>query len=80
MSRTRRQCNSKTQLAQLRKSTNYNLLTLVVPVAENTAVIEKRYEELGGLIRVVHKKDIGHHPHSLKNPTLIVKFILKHAR
>jgi hypothetical protein len=52
----------------------------VVPVAENTAVIEKRYKELGGSIQVIHKKDVGHHPHSLKDPLLIVNFILKHAQ
>ncbi len=51
----------------------------VVPVAENTAVIEKRYKELGGSIQVIHKKDVGHHPHSLKDPTPIVNFILKHT-
>ncbi len=38
----------------------------VVPVAENTAVVEKRYKELGGLIKVIHKKGVGHHPHSPK--------------
>jgi pimeloyl-ACP methyl ester carboxylesterase len=52
----------------------------VVPVAENTAVIEKRYKELGGTIEVIHKKGIGHHPHSLKDPQPIVDFILKHAQ
>jgi pimeloyl-ACP methyl ester carboxylesterase len=52
----------------------------VVPVAENTAVIEKRYKELGGSIEVIHKNDVGHHPHSLKDPLPIVNFILKHAR
>ncbi len=52
----------------------------VVPVAENTSVIEKRYKELGGQITVLHKKKIGHHPHSLKDPKPIVDFILKHAQ
>ena len=50
-----------------------------VPVAENTAVAEKRYRELGGTIEVIHKKACGHHPHSLKDPTPIVAFIKKHA-
>ena len=52
----------------------------VVPVSENTALIEKRYLELGGPIQVIHKPDVGHHPHSLKDPQPIVDFILQHAR
>ena len=38
----------------------------VVPVVENTAIVEKRYRELGGSIQVIHKPGVGHHPHSLK--------------
>jgi len=52
----------------------------VVPVSENTAIIEKRYKALGGHIQVIHKKDVGHHPHSLKDPGPIVEFILKYAQ
>lgn len=52
----------------------------VVPVAENTAVIEKRYKELGGHIEVIHKENVGHHPHSLKDPKPIVDFILEYAQ
>ncbi|MCA9141074.1 MAG: prolyl oligopeptidase family serine peptidase [Planctomycetales bacterium] len=48
----------------------------VVPVDENTAILEERYRELGGPIQVIHKPGIGHHPHSLKDPTPIVDFIL----
>lgn len=47
----------------------------VVPVSENTAVAEKRYKKLGGTIEVIHKKDTGHHPHSLKDPAPLVAFI-----
>ena len=50
-----------------------------VPVAENTAVVEKRYRELGGSIKVIHKPGVAHHPHSLENPTPIVDFILKYV-
>ncbi|MFT5467455.1 MAG: pimeloyl-ACP methyl ester carboxylesterase [Verrucomicrobiales bacterium] len=49
----------------------------VVPVSENTAIIEARYRELGGSIEVIHKSGVGHHPHSLKDPKPIVDFILK---
>ena len=48
----------------------------VVPVAENAAIFEERYRELGGPIRVIHKPDVGHHPHSLKDPAPIVDFIM----
>jgi dienelactone hydrolase len=51
----------------------------VVPVEENTAVIERRYRELGGHMIVVHKPGGGHHPHGLDDPTPVVAFILKHA-
>lgn len=52
---------------------------VVVPVAENTAILEKRYTALGGSIEVINKPNIGHHPHSLKDPKPIVDFILKHS-
>ncbi len=53
---------------------------VVVPVVENTAIIEARYKKLGGSIRVIHKPGVGHHPHSLKDPAPIVTFVLKHTR
>lgn len=49
----------------------------VVPVAENTAIVEKRYKKLGGRIQVIHKADCNHHPHSLFDPSQIVDFALK---
>lgn len=52
----------------------------VVPVSENTTVMEKRYKALDGSITVIHKPGVGHHPHSLKDPKPIVDFILKHTR
>ena len=51
----------------------------VVPVTENTDILKQRYEALGGRIRVISKPGIGHHPHSLKDPTLIVNFVLQHT-
>ena len=53
---------------------------VVVPVAENTAILEQRYRPLGGRIQVIHKPGVGHHPHSLKDPAPIVAFVLKHCR
>lgn len=49
----------------------------VVPVDENTRLFESKIKNAGGNIKVIYKKDIGHHPHSLKNPTVIVDFILR---
>jgi len=50
-----------------------------VPIDENTRVVEKRYKELGGEIVVIAKPNCDHHPHSLKDPTPIVEFVLKHT-
>lgn len=54
----------------------------VVPVAENSAkfiaALEKEgYTQNSDMLEVIHKPDVGHHPHSLKDPTPIVNFILK---
>jgi pimeloyl-ACP methyl ester carboxylesterase len=51
----------------------------VVPVAENSAIIEARYKALGGSITVISKPGVGHHPHALKDPTPIVEFFVKHT-
>jgi len=50
----------------------------VVPAAENTDLLEQEYRRLGGLIKVIRKEGVGHHPHSLDDPTPILEFILKH--
>jgi pimeloyl-ACP methyl ester carboxylesterase len=52
----------------------------VVPVAENTAILEKRYRELGGTISVIRKPGVDHHPHSLTDPAPIVNFLLQNAK
>jgi pimeloyl-ACP methyl ester carboxylesterase len=51
----------------------------VVPIEENTRLVEERYRKLGGSITVIAKPGVGHHPHSLVDPTPIVAFILKHT-
>ena len=48
---------------------------LVVPIAENSNVIEQRYQALGGPMKVIHKPGVGHHPHALDDPRPIVDFI-----
>lgn len=47
----------------------------VVPVAENSDVLVKKLRALGGTIQVIEKRGVGHHPHSLKNPDLILNFL-----
>ncbi|TDY61421.1 prolyl oligopeptidase family protein [Algibacter lectus] len=49
----------------------------VVPVAENSALLEERLNSLGWELNMIHKPEVGHHPHSLKDPKPIVDFILK---
>ena len=51
---------------------------VVVPVAENTAIVEERYKALGGPIEVIHKPGIGH-KHGLDDATPVIDFILKHS-
>ena len=51
----------------------------VVPVAENSVVLEKRYREAGGRIHVISKEGVGHHPHSLEDPQPIVDFVRAYA-
>lgn len=48
----------------------------VVPVDENTAIFEEHMKRLNAPITVIHKPAVGHHPHSLNNPEVIVRFIL----
>ncbi len=48
----------------------------VVPIAENTDRLEKRYQSLGGPIKVIRGHG-DHHPHSLKEPAQITDFILE---
>jgi pimeloyl-ACP methyl ester carboxylesterase len=49
----------------------------IVPIEENTLLVEKRYKELGGEVTVIRKPKAGHRPHSLPDPTPIVEFVLK---
>lgn len=44
---------------------------------DHTFPIEALYQQLGGRISVMIKDGVGHHPHSLREPTLIVDFITR---
>lgn len=48
----------------------------IVPVAENTDLFKSHYQAAGGFMTVIRKQGIGHHPHSLTNPKIVVDFIL----
>lgn len=51
----------------------------VVPIEENTRIMEKRYRNLGGSIAVIVKDGVGHHPHGPDDPSPIIGFILKYS-
>lgn len=51
-----------------------------VPFAENTAVLQQRFLDLGGTIEVILKPGADHHPHSLEDPTPVVDFLLRNAK
>lgn len=55
------------------------LIDEVVPYSENTAILVQRYRALGGSIQEIKKPRTKHHPHSLKKPDPIVRFIQKHC-
>jgi len=51
----------------------------VVPPEENALVVAERYRALGGIVELIHKPGIGHHPHGLDDPTPVVDFLVRHA-
>jgi hypothetical protein len=42
-----------------------------------TRVLEKRYQELGGLVTVIVQEGVGHFPTAPKDPTPVVVFITR---
>ncbi len=50
---------------------------VLVPIDDNSRLLKRRYEALGGKMTIIEKEGVGHHPHSLADPTPIVNFILK---
>jgi pimeloyl-ACP methyl ester carboxylesterase len=51
----------------------------VVPYDENTKPFAEKIRKEGGVIEVIEKLGVDHHPHSLKDPKPIVDFLLKNA-
>lgn len=44
-----------------------------------TSVVEAIYHQYGGRISVMIQEGLGHHPHSLRDPTPIADFLVKHS-
>lgn len=49
----------------------------IVPPNENSILFARAVNEAGGLLELIHKPDVGHHPHSLVDPGVLVDFLLK---
>ena len=47
-----------------------------VPYDENGLIMAREYEKQGAKIKVVIKKGVGHHPHSLEEPSELVSYII----
>ena len=54
----------------------YGDADLVVPHEENTTSLAKNFKAAGGTIKLIPKAGIGHHPHSLEDPSPIIDFIM----
>ena len=51
---------------------------VVVPYKDNMGVVREKYRAMGGPVELILKPGIGHHPHSLTDPTPVVDFVLRH--
>ena len=51
-----------------------------VPMLENSSLLKERYTALGGTMEMIVKPGCDHHPHSLKDPAPIVKFVMNHTK
>ena len=53
----------------------YGNMDNVVIYEENGKVLENFYKANNGIIKVIEKSMMGHHPHGLNNPQKIVEFV-----
>jgi pimeloyl-ACP methyl ester carboxylesterase len=51
-----------------------------LPPEENILLLESRFRALGGEITVIAKPGVGHHPHSLSDPSPLSDFIFSRIR
>lgn len=49
----------------------------VVPWQENGMLLQEAYEKSSVPFRLIMKPECGHHPHSLKDPSPVVEFLMK---
>jgi pimeloyl-ACP methyl ester carboxylesterase len=54
----------------------YGAADVDLPPEENILLLQSRYLALGGEITVIAKPGVGHHPHSLADPTPLFDFVL----
>ena len=54
----------------------YGQADVVVPPDENCTMFAEAFSAAGGVVEMIAKEGVGHHPHSLKDPSAIVDFIL----
>jgi hypothetical protein len=47
-----------------------------LPAEENILLLQDRFKALGGIVTVIAKPGVGHHPHSLADPAPLIDFIL----
>ncbi|BDI32037.1 hypothetical protein CCAX7_40880 [Capsulimonas corticalis] len=47
--------------------------------ADNNDIVQARYPALGGEFTLIMKQGCPHHPHGLKDPTLVADFIVAHC-
>ena len=64
--------STETQLQIMKK-----FLAKIIRMTDEKAH-EKYYKENGGIIEVVMKRGVGHHPHCLPDNTPIIEFIEKY--
>jgi predicted esterase len=51
----------------------------IVPYNENSAVLVNYYREKGGIINIIVKSGVGHHPHGLEDPKPIIEFLVENC-
>lgn len=52
---------------------------MVVPLNENAKILIDFYTKNGGIIKSIVKSGVGHHPHSLDDPSPIIEFLIKNC-
>lgn len=47
--------------------------------SDNTDIVQERYTSLGGEFTLIMKQNCPHHPHGLRDPTLVADYIVAHC-